>query len=124
MSIDENLTPLEQYPNYEKTLVLGEYSVKDYHASISGEGPRSFDWSDKPHRLVYDLCRALLNRDLADQMQPAVKPTYAELEVEFETLIGDYWDIAFVESECGGHRSKSANDTLHKLRALLRRAIG
>ena len=25
--------------------------------AVSGEGPRAFDWSDKPHRLVYDLSR-------------------------------------------------------------------
>lgn len=25
--------------------------------AIAGEGPRAYDWSDKPHRLVYDLCR-------------------------------------------------------------------
>lgn len=25
--------------------------------AISGKGPRAFDWSDKPHRLVYDLSR-------------------------------------------------------------------
>lgn len=27
--------------------------------AISGEGERSYDWSDKPHRLVYDLCRQI-----------------------------------------------------------------
>ena len=23
--------------------------------AVSGEGPRAFDWTDKPHRLVYDM---------------------------------------------------------------------
>ena len=27
--------------------------------AISGEGPRAYDWSDKPHRIVYDLCREI-----------------------------------------------------------------
>ena len=27
--------------------------------AISGEGPRALDWSDKPHRLVYDLSREI-----------------------------------------------------------------
>lgn len=27
--------------------------------AIAGAGPRAYDWSDKPHRLVYDLCAAL-----------------------------------------------------------------
>ena len=24
--------------------------------AVSGEGPRAYDWSDKPHRLLYDAC--------------------------------------------------------------------
>ena len=24
--------------------------------AVSGEGPRAYEWKDKPHRLVYDLC--------------------------------------------------------------------
>ena len=27
--------------------------------AIGGEGPRAYDWSDKPHRIVYDLCREI-----------------------------------------------------------------
>ena len=27
--------------------------------AISGSGPRAYDWSDKPHRIVYDLCREI-----------------------------------------------------------------
>ena len=27
--------------------------------AVSGEGPRAYDWQDKPHRLIYDLCSAL-----------------------------------------------------------------
>ena len=27
--------------------------------AICGEGPRAYDWSDKPHRIVYDLCREI-----------------------------------------------------------------
>lgn len=27
--------------------------------AIAGEGPRGFEWSDKKHRLVYDLCREI-----------------------------------------------------------------
>jgi hypothetical protein len=27
--------------------------------AVNGEGPRAYDWSDKPHRLVYDLCREI-----------------------------------------------------------------
>lgn len=27
--------------------------------AVGGEGPRAGDWADKPHRLVYDLCREI-----------------------------------------------------------------
>ena len=27
--------------------------------AIGGEGPRAYDWSDKPHRIVFDLCREI-----------------------------------------------------------------
>lgn len=30
-----------------------------YRQAISGEGPLAGEWADKPHRLVFDLCRAI-----------------------------------------------------------------
>jgi hypothetical protein len=27
--------------------------------AVSGEGPRAYDWTDKPHRLLWDACGAL-----------------------------------------------------------------
>jgi hypothetical protein len=27
--------------------------------AVSGNGPRAFEWSDKPHRLLFDACRAI-----------------------------------------------------------------
>jgi hypothetical protein len=30
------------------------------YRAIGGEGPRAYDWADKPHRLVYDLCKAIV----------------------------------------------------------------
>lgn len=27
----------------------------DYNFAVGGDGPHAFTWSDKPHRLVYDL---------------------------------------------------------------------
>jgi len=30
-----------------------------FRKAMSGEGPRAFDWTDKPHRLVFDLCRII-----------------------------------------------------------------
>ncbi len=31
----------------------------DLRRAISGEGPRAYDWQDKPHRLVFDACREI-----------------------------------------------------------------
>lgn len=51
-------------------------------------------------------------------------PTYSDIEVEFESLISDYWDAAWHEGKTGENMSKTANETLHKLRELLKRSIG
>ncbi len=31
--------------------------TEDYRNAPSGIGPQAEEWEDKPHRLVYDLCR-------------------------------------------------------------------
>ncbi|MFM7009060.1 MAG: hypothetical protein ACKO0Z_06955 [Betaproteobacteria bacterium] len=31
-------------------------TTKHYRDALSGEGSLGYDWSDKPHRLVFDLC--------------------------------------------------------------------
>lgn len=33
------------------------HSTDDYRAAPAGDGPLATAWNDKPHRLVYDLCR-------------------------------------------------------------------
>ena len=43
---------------------------------VSGEGPRAYDWSDKPHRLVFDACHEIertrtLLREAADALERA-----------------------------------------------------
>jgi hypothetical protein len=35
-------------------------TLDDYWSAPSGEGPHAYTWSDKPHRLLYDLIGALL----------------------------------------------------------------
>ena len=35
-----------------------QYPLSDYHVAMS-EGPLHFTWTDKPHRLVYDLIAAV-----------------------------------------------------------------
>jgi len=34
------------------------------------EGPRGYDWEDKPHRVVYDLCRELEARAALAEEKP------------------------------------------------------
>jgi hypothetical protein len=34
-------------------------NIRDYYLAPSGDGPQAGQWADKPHRLVYDLCRAV-----------------------------------------------------------------
>lgn len=43
-------------------------NTEDYRIAPSGEGPHAATWKDKPHRLVYDLCRAI------DNMRKAFTP--------------------------------------------------
>ena len=31
----------------------------DLRIAVSGEGPRAYEWQDKPHRLLYDACTAI-----------------------------------------------------------------
>ncbi len=40
--------------------------TREYRLAPSGEGPQAFNWNDKPHRLVYDLCAEIerLNNEL------------------------------------------------------------
>ena len=61
--------------------------------AISGEGPRAYDWSDKPHRIVYDLCREI-ERNAA---LPAVQP---DRERAVPTVDQDLY--AVIQVACGG----------------------
>lgn len=63
MSIQGDLRQLSDFPNYTKP-IYHHYSVRDYHVGIDGKtAPKGAEWSDKPHRLVFDLCRVVLVQD-------------------------------------------------------------
>ncbi len=61
--------------------------------AVAGLGPRAYDWSDKPHRLVYDLCRELeriagvaqAQREI-DRLRKALELLTEELPEEMHTL--------------------------------------
>lgn len=37
-----------------------ELNTNDYYRAMEGEGPLAFEWTDKPHRLVYDLIQEIV----------------------------------------------------------------
>jgi hypothetical protein len=59
--------------------------------AMSGEGPRAYDWSDKPHRLVYDLCNEI--ERMAAQPQTVSKPVETATAVPTDALIklANHW---------------------------------
>lgn len=60
---------------------MSEFITTDYREAISGFSDNetlNFDWEDKPHRLVYDLCseverlqkQLLLAESVVDKLKP------------------------------------------------------
>ena len=54
---DETRTPRVIPPEHEGIDAYAYEDLWDYHLGVAGEGPHAYNWSDKPHRLVYDLTR-------------------------------------------------------------------
>jgi hypothetical protein len=53
------------------------HSLREYHEAVGGNenGGLGYTWSDKPHRLLYDLIAAVkYYADLAQTKQPAQEP--------------------------------------------------
>lgn len=53
-------------------------TTQDYRNAPSGIGPKTGDWEDKPHRLVYDLCREI--EQLAFRDKPTEPTRSAECD--------------------------------------------
>ncbi|MGO4337838.1 hypothetical protein AB4037_23255 [Labrys sp. KB_33_2] len=51
--------PLYNTPPAPDEAVEAELNLDDYHSAPSGIGPLAYTWKDKPHRLLYDLIKAL-----------------------------------------------------------------
>jgi hypothetical protein len=43
----------------EPLITQPDLSLEDFRDAVGGKGPKAYDWADKPHRLVYDLCREI-----------------------------------------------------------------
>ena len=63
---DEELVKLK---NYAGIPYMPTQLTATMRKAVAGEGPRAYDWSDKPHRLVYDLCRHIeyMEREMANE---------------------------------------------------------
>jgi len=44
-----------------------EYTLEDFSKAVYGEGPLSYEWADKPHRLIYKLT------DMVKKLQENIK---------------------------------------------------
>jgi hypothetical protein len=61
-----------------------------YHCrlAVAGGGPRAYDWADKPHRLVFDLCRE------AEALAARVAELEADHAAALEAVKAQAWNDA------------------------------
>lgn len=67
------------------------HPLRDYHAAIS-EGPLHYTWTDKPHRLVYDLIAAVryyAQPATQPQAEPALHQTLERVAMYLESWSDD-----------------------------------
>lgn len=70
----------------------------EFRLAIAGQGPRAYDWADKPHRLVYDLCRVL--EELAAKDTKPSRPDQGEagkVYVNVSGLTGSGKSAVYIE---------------------------
>lgn len=88
----------------------------EYHLAISGEGDHAYTWSDKPHRLVYNLTSEA--SDLRDRITDlsAPHPTGAPVG-ELAKLVNLLREVSKIPS-IGPFSQASLEDVIDRLRAL------
>ena len=75
--------------------------------AIDGEGPRAYDWFEKPHRIVYDLCREIEKR--------AVQPDAAAIKsAAFQIAV-----LMELHAATGSTTKAKAEDIERGIRALI-----
>jgi len=60
-------------------------NTNDYRIAPGGEGPHAATWKDKPHRLIYDLCREI------ERLTGTPSPANGGWSSEWPTTPGRYW---------------------------------
>ena len=76
----------------------------DCRAAIGGNGPLAYTWQDKPHRLVYDLCREI-ERIAAGAMPDQATALQARI-AELEAALRDV--LPYVDTCNSSHREAQA----------------
>lgn len=105
--------------------------------AISGEGPRAYDWSDKPHRIVFDLCREIeraeaerdeayargysdaeteISKSALGQRNAFLHEQYANAADRISALTTALWDILACETP-------NANATVTRMVAIAKAAL-
>ena len=79
--------------------------------AISGEGPRAYDWSDKPHRIVFDLCREIERAEA--ERDEAYARGYSDAETEIsKSALGQRNDFLHSQYANAADRIKDLNELL------------
>lgn len=71
--------------------------LDDYRNAPSGDGPLAPTWKDKPHRLVYDLCRKIEAAHVASEA--AENLIVAALAVDGRFISGGFEDASPADRE-------------------------
>lgn len=77
----EELQRLAGIPNLPTQLTY------ECRKAMSGEGPRAFTWTDKPHRLIFDLCRRI--EELEAVNSPYLTETVSTTKRSYNPNYGD-----------------------------------
>jgi hypothetical protein len=81
----------------ENNMTDEQLNTNDYRNAPSGEGPLANEWKDKPHRLVYDLCKEVDN--LRAEATPTASRTWPGSSASANPRpenVNDLWDFPMI----------------------------
>lgn len=90
----------EVNPSHEHIRCAKYADLLDYHHGVGGEGPHAFTWSDKPHRLVYDLTA------MATEYRDEITRLRAKVE-GLRNALTPFAEFALVRSAAGSTSPKT-----------------
>lgn len=89
---------------YNRTL-----TTQDYRNAPSGVGLLAAEWNDKPHRLVYDLCKAIESLTSQTNTVDTLATDYNELVFAVCDFVSDY------HSHSAVYNDVAADHLVHKV---------